>query len=151
MITGNRGGGFRPAKSNAPSGHPGIWRGTRGLSHRGRNNAWARNNTGWNAIRQPVHLSAGVLYTVHAFIRSSDNVRDGYFGFRDAGQHPVSETKFGPLSGYRELRVQFRPSRTDLYNVFAGLWAPTQDAWIQVDDVRIDFPCDDVQLNPVDD
>jgi hypothetical protein len=123
----------------------------RGLSHRGGNNAWARNNSGWNAIRQPARLTAGVSYTVHAFIRTSGNVRDGYFGFRDAAQHPVSERKFGPLPEYGELRVQFRPPRTGTYNVFAGFWAPNADAWIQVDDVQIGFPCDDVQLNPVND
>src|SRR5262245_16341690 len=38
----------------------------RRLSFHGSNNAWARNNTGWNAIRQPVRLFAGVLYTLKA-------------------------------------------------------------------------------------
>jgi hypothetical protein len=120
----------------------------RNLSYGGSNNAWARNNTGWNAIRQPVRLSAGVTYTLKAFVRTSGNVGDGYFGFRDASQHPVSEIKFGPVTGYRELRVQFRPTRTGSYNVFTGFWAPNQDAWIQVDNVRVEFPCSDVVLIP---
>ena len=122
----------------------------RGLSYRGSNNAWARHNTDWNAIRQSVRLSAGQVYTLKAFVRSSDNVHDGYFGFRDINQRPVSEIKFGPMPMYQELRVEFRPAKTGTYNVFAGFWAPNQDAWIQVDHVRVDFPCDDVILNPVD-
>lgn len=122
----------------------------RSLSYHGRNNAWARNNTGWNAIRQTVRLSAGVPYTLKAFVRTSDNVRDGYFGFRNSSQRPVSEIRFGSLPGYRELSVRFSPARTGTYNIFTGLWAPNQDAWIQVDYLRVEFPCDDVILNPVD-
>ncbi len=123
----------------------------RGLSARGRNNAWARNTTGWNGIRQPVRLHAGVPYTLKALVRASGNVRDGYFGFRDARQRPLSEIRFGGLGTYQELRVSFRPGRTGDYNVFAGFWAPNQDAWIQVDTVRVEFPCEDVILNPVQD
>ena len=121
-----------------------------GLSYHGRKNAWARNNTGWNAIRQPVSLSAGVTYTLKAFVRTSGNVGDGYFGFRDASQHPVSEIRFGPMTSYGELVVRYRPTRTGSYNIFAGAWALNQDTWIQVDYVRVEFPCDDVILNPVD-
>ena len=121
-----------------------------GLSFRGRNNAWVRNTTGWNAIRQAVQLSEGVSYTLRAFIRTSGNVRDGYFGFRDAGQHPVSEIKFGQSPVYRQLTVRFKPARTGRYYIFAGLWAPNQDAWIQVDEVTVSFPCNDVELIPAD-
>jgi hypothetical protein len=122
----------------------------RGLAHAGRTNAWARANTGWNAIRQPVRLIAGVTYTLRAFVRTSGNVRDGYFGFRNAAQRPVAEVKFGPLPAYTELRVTFSPTVTGAYNVFAGFWAPNQDAWIQVDDVRVTSPCNDTVQNPVD-
>jgi hypothetical protein len=150
-----RDGDFEGQRSNfvsspwIPEGRTGIDI-RRGLSFHGFNNAWARNNTGWNAIRQPVRLFAGQRYTLRAFIRSSGNVRDGYFGFRDSSQRPVSEIRFGPLSTYQELRVLYKPRVTGLYNIFSGFWAPNQDSWIQVDNVRIDFPCDDVDLNPVD-
>jgi hypothetical protein len=120
----------------------------RGLSHSGGKNAWARHNEGWNAIRQPVRLFAGVPYTLRAFIRTSQNVQDGYFGFRDEAQRPVSETRYGPLPDYGELRVRFTPPTTGMYNVFAGFWAPNEDAWIQIDDVRVDSPCNDVIQNP---
>src|SRR5438045_3081311 len=68
-------------------------------SYAGSNNGWVRSETGrWNAIKQAVHLEAGFTYTLTAFIKTSDNVRDGYFGFRDASQHPVSEIKFGQFN-----------------------------------------------------
>jgi hypothetical protein len=128
---------------------PWFAEGKAGISN---NNAWARNKTGWNALRQAVSLSSGVTYTLKARVRTSGNVRDAYFGFRDGSQHPVSEIKFGPLTGYRELRVEFRPTRTDTYNVFIGVWAPNQDAWIEVDYVHLESslgsPCNDVILNP---
>lgn len=122
----------------------------KGLSNHGRNNAWIRNTNGWNAIGQTVSLSAGVTYTLKAFVRTSAGVRDGYFGFRDARQSSVSELRFGPLLSYRELSVQFRPTRTGTYNVFAGVWARNQDSWIQLDNVRIEFPCDDDKVISLD-
>ena len=121
-----------------------------GNARAGNNNALLRNTRDWNAIRSRVQLTAGARYTLRGFVRTSDNVRDGYFGFRDAAQRPVAETKFGPLPRYRELRVVFRPGATGTYNLFAGFWAPGQDAWIRVDDVRMEGPCGDVVLNPVD-
>jgi hypothetical protein len=149
-----RDGGFEAQRSRFVSnpwvaeGRAGIDIG-RGLSARGRNNAWARNTAGWNGIRQAIRLNAGIVYTLKARIRTSTNVRDGYFGFRNPFQRPVSETRFGPLPTYRELRVRLRPARTRTYYVFAGFWAPGQDSWIQVDDVRVEAPCEDVVLNPV--
>jgi hypothetical protein len=122
----------------------------RGYSQSGSNNAWARNTTGWNAIRQTVRLTAGKVYTLRAFVRTSANVRDGYFGFRNWSQRPVAEIKFGPLTSYRELQVRFRPASTTSYRIFAGFWAPNQDSWIQIDNVRLESSCDDVALNPVD-
>jgi hypothetical protein len=121
----------------------------RGYSQSGSNNAWARNTTGWNAIRQSVRLAPGTLYTLKAFVRTSANVRDGYFGFRNWRQQPLAEIKFGPLTSYRELQVRFRPASTS-YAIFAGFWAPNADSWIQIDNVRLEYPCNDVSLNPVD-
>lgn len=65
-------GGFERQRS-ATVGKPWVAEGRAGidigrkLSHRAANNAWARNNTGWNAIRQPIVLTAGDLYTIKAF------------------------------------------------------------------------------------
>jgi hypothetical protein len=148
-------GGFEAQRSSfvsgpwAPEGRAGIDV-RRGFSFRGANNAWARNTVGWNGIRQTVRLAEGKSYTLRAFVRTSGNVRDGYFGFRHWSQRPVKELKFGPLPAYRELRVHFRPAYTGTYRIFAGFWAPNQDSWIQVDEVRIDSSCGDTALNPVD-
>jgi hypothetical protein len=148
-----RDGGFEGQQTNSvrwpwyPEGRVGIDRGL-GYSYSGTNNAWARNLTGWNAIRQPVKLVAGSTYYLDAHIRTSGNVRSGYFGFRDQYQHPVSEFKFGPLPGYAKLTVQYTPSQSGTYFVFAGFWALGQDAWIQVDAVDLFGPCNDTAGNP---
>jgi hypothetical protein len=107
------------------------------LSLSGRNNAWIRHNQGWNGIRQAVNLRAGSTYTLTAMVRTSGNLTDGYFGFRDAQQRPVSEIKFGAMTNYRELKVVFRPHQTGTYHVFTGLWALNQDTWAQIDEVQV--------------
>jgi len=123
----------------------------RGLSYRNDNNAWAGKKTGWNAIyHSPTPLSAGVLYTLYAFVHTSGDVREGYFGFRNKAQRPVAEDKFGPLPAYKELTIQFRPRQTGLYHVFIGFWAPNPEAWIRVDHVRLYSSCQDVNTNPAD-
>ena len=132
----------------AREGNAGIDIG-RGFSSRGRNNAWARNTSGWNAIRQSLRLTKGVTYTLRAHIRTSGNVRDGYFGYRNAAGQPVKEMKFGASPRYRDHWIKFKPKTTGNHQVFAGFWAPGADAWIQVDNVRLEIPCDDVILNPV--
>ena len=76
-------------------------------------------------------------------------MRAGYFGFRYANQRPVREIRFGNTWGrYRELRASFRPTSTGRYYVFTGFWAPGRDAWIQIDNVRVEAPCNDTVLNP---
>lgn len=134
----------------APEGRAGIDV-RRGLSYNGANNAWARNSSGWNGIRQKVRLFKDTNYTLKAYVRASGNVRDGYFGFRNPYLRPLREIKFSgaTLGRYRELRVSFRPTYTGTHYVFIGFWAPGQDSWIQVDRVRLEAPCNDVVLNPV--
>jgi hypothetical protein len=109
----------------------------KGLSLTGRNNAWIRNSKGWNGIRQPVKLTAGSTYTVTARVRTSGNLSDGYFGFRNAQQKPVAEIKFGAMASYKELKAVFRPQQSGTYYVFTGLWALNQDTWAQVDEFRM--------------
>jgi hypothetical protein len=121
----------------------------RGLSQSGRNNAWIRSNTGWNGIRQAVRLNAGDTYTLMGFVRTSGNVQDGYFGFRDSSQRPVSEIKYGPLTSYTQLRVQYRPTVSGTYYIFTGIWALNQDSWAQIDNFRLEFPCRDTEENGI--
>ena len=122
----------------------------RGLSYRSDNNAWVGKKVGWNAIFHfPTPLSKGVLYTLTAFVRTSDDARDGYFGFRNKDQSVVKELqKFGPIHTYRELKLRFRPERTDSYRVFIGFWSRSPESWIRVDYVSLDSPCNDTITNP---
>lgn len=109
----------------------------KGLSSSGKNNAWIRHNQGWNGIRQSVKLRAGSTYVLTARVRTSGNLTDGYFGFRNSQQKPVAQAQFGAMPKYQELKVSFRPQETGTYYVFTGLWALNQDTWAQVDEFRI--------------
>ena len=128
-------------------GSAGIDFGTHKSFH-GLNNASVNADKGWNAIRQPVRLDQQYTYVLEVYIKTSDNVRDGYFGFRDATQHPVAEIKFGASAVYRRLTVRFKPPRTGRYYVFAGAWSPGQPAWIKVDEFSMTCPCPDVNAVP---
>ncbi|BAY11310.1 hypothetical protein [Calothrix sp. NIES-2098] len=85
-------------------GRVGIDRGL-GYSNAGKNNAWMRNVSGWNAIRQRVRLQPNTQYQLTAYVRTSANVTDGYFGVRDARQKVFSEIKFGSLPRYTPLTL----------------------------------------------
>ncbi len=120
------------------------------LSQQGANNAFMRATRGWNAIRQRLTLEAGYLYTLTVYVRTSNNVKDAYLGFRNRSQQVLNEVKFGPLHGYTRLQIKFRPAQSDQYNVFVGFHAMNQDAWMQVDNFSITFPCRDTQQIPAD-
>ncbi|HIK03619.1 MAG TPA: hypothetical protein IGS40_02710 [Trichormus sp. M33_DOE_039] len=131
-----------------PEGRVGIDRGL-GYSNSGRNNAWMRNISGWNGIRQRVRLQPNTQYLLTAYVRTSGNVTDGYFGVRDARQKVFAELKFGSLPRYAPLTLRFRTGNETEYNVFTGFWALGQDSWVQVDDYRLTGgSCNDVDLVP---
>jgi hypothetical protein len=103
--------------------------------------ALVKNQSGWSGIRQRVRLSKGSTYRLTAKVRTSENLTDGYFGFRDAQQQPVSEIKFNHSNkfnnSHRNLTVVFRPKTDGYYYVFAGLWATNGDTWMYVSDVNV--------------
>jgi hypothetical protein len=104
--------------------------------------ALVQNKSGWNAIRQRVRLSKGSTYKLTANVLTSANLTDGYFGFRNTQQQPVSEIKFN--ANNRKLTVLFRPQTTGYYYVFAGLWANSGDTSMQVFNVNLSGgTCDD--------
>jgi hypothetical protein len=115
----------------------------RGFSFRGRNNAWARNAGGWNAIRQQVRLFKGVKYTLQGYVRTSSNVRDGYFGFRNAAGQVAFEHHFSSRPKWVRMWVTFRPRTTGRHYVFAGIWGPGSDAWMRIDNLTLSFGCND--------
>ena len=115
----------------------------KGYSFKGENNAWMRNVSGWNGIRQQVRLKPNSNYILEAYVRTSGNVTDGYFGVRDTQQKVWSELKFANLSEYTKLTLQFRTGNASTYNIFTGLWALGQDSWVQVDGFSLKGPSPD--------
>ncbi|MBD2325783.1 hypothetical protein [Alkalinema sp. FACHB-956] len=113
-----------------------------GYSYEGRNNAWLRNTSGWNALRQKVRLVPNRNYVIRAYVRTSGNVQDGYFGVRHGNQAVLAEVKFGPQAQYKQLTVRFRTGDATEYNIFAGFWAPGADAWVQVDNLSLEGSSD---------
>jgi hypothetical protein len=103
----------------------------------GRNNAWIRNRSGWNGMRQRLRLTPNRNYVIRAYVRTSSNFKEGYFGIRHANQAVLSEVKFGPKSQYQQLTVNFRTGNATEYNIFTGFWGPGEDAWVQVDNVSL--------------
>ncbi|QXE25276.1 carbohydrate-binding protein [Richelia sinica FACHB-800] len=112
----------------------------KGYSFKGFNNAWMRNVSGWNGLRQQVRLKPNSNYILEAYVRTSSNVTDGYFGVRDTQQKVWSEIKFGSLPQYTKLTLPFRTGNASTYNIFTGFWALGQDSWVQVDTYSLQGP-----------
>jgi hypothetical protein len=108
----------------------------KGLAQSGRNNAFIRTpEKAWNGVRQFVRTKPGKPYMAEISIRTSPNVRDGYFGVRNEVGGVVKEVKFGPLPQYKRLVVAFKgPARQTGVMFFVGYWGPGGDSWIQIDD-----------------
>ena len=119
------------------NGHAGIDRNL-GYAHSGANNGFARWDSGWNAIKQEVFVEPNTNYTLLAWIRTSANNNDGYFGVRGPNNGPIiNETRFYSLPNYTKLTVQFNSGNRHSVEVFAGMWALSGDTWIQVDDFSL--------------
>ncbi|MGG4341279.1 DUF4185 domain-containing protein [Paenibacillus lautus] len=108
-----------------------------GFAHTGANNGYARASSGWNAIKQEIFVEPDTDYTLSAWIRTSDNHNDGYFGVRQLGGGPVlNETAFQQIPGYTLKTVRFNSGQHHSLEIYAGMWA-TSDMWIQVDDFSV--------------
>ncbi|MFL5357347.1 DUF4185 domain-containing protein [Archangium sp.] len=135
--------GFEQQTSTSPTspwyaeGNAGIDRNL-GFARTGANNAWVRNTTGWNAIKQEVAVAPNTLYTLTAWLKTSGNFNDGYFGARVLGGGAIlNETHLTqPMAGYTQVTVQFNSGANHSVELYAGLWA-TSDTWMQVDDVNV--------------
>jgi hypothetical protein len=119
-------------------GNGGIDRGL-GFARTGANNAWVRNSSGWNAIKQEVAVVPNTDYTLTGWVRTSNNHADGYFGARVLNAGPIlSEARFTqPLGSYTQLTVSFNSGPNHSVELFAGTWALNGDTWLQVDDVSL--------------
>lgn len=108
-----------------------------GFARTGANNGYARASSGWNAIKQEIFVEPDTEYTLSAWIRTSDNNNDGYFGVRQLGDGPVlSEISFQNIPGYALKTVRFNSGQYHSLEIYAGMWA-TSDMWIQVDDFSV--------------
>ncbi|GIO96701.1 hypothetical protein J14TS5_17870 [Paenibacillus lautus] len=108
-----------------------------GFARTGANNAYARAGSGWNAIKQEIFVEPDTEYTLSAWIRTSDNNNDGYFGIRELGGGPVlNETTFQHIPGYTLKTVRFNSGIHHSLEIYAGMWA-TSDTWIQADDFSV--------------
>lgn len=111
-------------------------RDSNGLARTGTGNGWARNTSGWNDLHQTLAVTPGRTYRVTAWIRSSANTTDGYFGLRTASGQVIGERRFGSLPGYAQISVDVPAGSNSSLVVYAGLWA-NGDTWAQVDDVSV--------------
>jgi S-formylglutathione hydrolase FrmB len=105
-----------------------------GLARTGTGNGWARNTSGWNDLHQTISVTANRTYTISAWVRTSANNTDGYFGLRTIGGQVLGERRFGRLDGYTNLSVSVNTGAQTSVVIYAGLWA-NGDTWLQVDDV----------------
>jgi S-formylglutathione hydrolase FrmB len=130
-------GGFENA-SLAPwvcSGQCGLDRGA-GFARTGAGNGWIRNASGWNDLHQTISVEPNRTYAVSAWIRSSANNNDGYFGLRTLGGQVVGEQRFRRLDAYTQVTASVNTGANTTLVVFAGIWA-NGDTWARVDDVTV--------------
>ncbi|HWG98990.1 MAG TPA: hypothetical protein VNV66_06630 [Pilimelia sp.] len=112
----------------------------RGLSYSGRNNAFIRTNTGWNAVTQRVRVVPNRMYRMSAWVRTSGNYTGGTFGVRPVGRStPLAWGTYGDYSPprYRQLLLDFHSGPHGELTLYVGYWAPGYDSWVQVDDVQV--------------
>jgi S-formylglutathione hydrolase FrmB len=116
------------------SGQCGVDQGL-GNAHSGANNAWVRNTTGWNDVDQTVPVTPNTDYTLTGWLRTSANNSAGYFGVRTTSGTVIGEDEFNSLNGYTQVTVNLNTGNNSSIVAYGGLWAPNQDAWMQMDDV----------------
>lgn len=116
----------------------------KGYAYQGSNNAWIRNNQGWNAIRQTtiiplIPLILGKKFTFSGILRTSNNFRMGYLGIRNVKQQVISETRFWANTQYKWFSADFVYTGQPI-NVFVGFWSTQgEDTWVQVDNLNIKY------------
>ncbi|HZG58802.1 DUF4185 domain-containing protein [Paenibacillus sp.] len=135
--------GFEPQPSSAVSspwylqGGGGIDRNL-GFARTGANNAYVRNTSGWNAVKQEIFVEPNTSYTLTGWVRTSANNSDGFFGARLPNGGPIlNEVPFDAFGNYTQLSVTFNSGSNGSVEIFAGIWAHNADTWMQMDDFRL--------------
>jgi hypothetical protein len=88
-------------------------------------------------IHQMVFLEANKKYELTAIVRTSPNVHEGFFGFKNAGIPKPIQKQFGPLTAFTTLSIPIAPPQTGNYEVFIGYWARDKEASINVKSMRL--------------
>lgn len=110
-----------------------------GNARTGANNAYARYNSGWNAIKQEVFVEPNTSYTLKGWVKTSTNSNDAYFGARQLGAGAIlGETHLTQaLGAYTQQTVTFNSGNNHSIEIYAGVWANSGDTWIQADDFSL--------------
>src|SRR5690606_4762067 len=53
-----------------------------GYARTGQDNGFVRWDSGWNAMKQEIFVEPNTSYTLKAWLKSSNNMNNGYFGVR---------------------------------------------------------------------
>lgn len=123
----------------------------KGLARRGQGNAWIRNTSGWNAINRWVDVLPHSHCYVHAWLRLSPQLTDGYIAVRndkerrsDGNFNVINELKLiGPglknpdNADYNPYTFEFDSGDNSRVLFYVGLWGNGRDSWIQVDEVSV--------------
>jgi hypothetical protein len=114
----------------------------RNLAFAGRNNAFIRtSSTNWNAVTQPVGVTANTRVRMQARIRTSANFYHlGFLGVRTSTGAVLRQMPFGEfnLGGYQQLTVpDFDTGPNTSLSAFVGYRGPGYDSWIQIDEVAL--------------
>ncbi|MFI6389841.1 DUF4185 domain-containing protein [Nonomuraea sp. NPDC050540] len=100
-------------------------------------NAFARYNRGWHDLYQVVTVAPNTRYVMTGWLRTSANNDNGFFGVRDPGGAPFSETNFRAVGSWTRYQVAFDSGPRTSVEVFAGIWTDNGDMWLQLDDVSL--------------
>ncbi len=109
-----------------------------GFARTGANNAWINSSSGWNAVKQEVFVEPNTNYTLSAWLKTSSNMNNGYFGARLInGGSILSEVHLtSALTSYTMEAVTFNSGNNYSVELYAGLWA-SSSTWMQIDDFSL--------------
>jgi hypothetical protein len=108
-----------------------------GRARSGSKSAWLRASSGWNAVQQVITVTPNRNYTLRAYVRTSTNNTDGYFGVRlKSDGPPYAEMKYGRADAYTQISVTFNSGNNTSMEVFCGHWC-SSDTWVNIDDISL--------------
>ncbi len=125
------------------AGNAGVDRGV-GLSHTGANNVWARGTSGWNAVNIEMPTLPGASCTATIWVRRSATLSNGVVSVHGFGaglplvtQQNLDQGPSMPPDRYDQYSLSFTATALSQL-LLVGFWGNGQDAWVQVDDMRIE-------------